>query len=228
VVLRRQEAEVQDQEGQPRRRQAQYIFLPLDRTSKGILSYKVGKRNTNTTTEIIADLKDRVLSRPHISTDAFKPYREVIEDFFGDECQYGRIIKQYRRVPGNQAARRYSPGDVVKVSRRRIIGHQREICTSHVERVNLSIRMQSRRFTRLTNGFSKKLANHKAAVALYAAHYNFCREHISIGMTPAMAVGLTGHCWTIEELLEQTLDYPLFPTKGQRYGRLTVIDGGRS
>ncbi len=204
----------------------QYIFLALDPTSKGILSYKVGKRNANTTTEIIADLKDRVLSRPHISTDAFKPYREVIEDIFGDECQYGQIIKHYRAQPGNQSAHRYSPGDVVKVSRRRIIGHQPHVCTSHVERVNLSVRMQSRRFTRLTNGFSKKLENHKAAVSLFVTHYNWCREHITLGCTPAVAMGLTDHTWSIEELLEHTIDDPLYPTEGRRYGRLIVIDGG--
>lgn len=203
-----------------------YLFLALDPTSKGILSYKVGKRDANTTTEIVTDLKSRLMTRPHISSDAFQPYRQTIEDVFGDECQYGQIIKRYRSDPSKTAARRYSPGEVVGVSYEHVIGHQPHICTSHVERVNLSIRMSSRRFTRLTTGFSKKVENHKAAVSLFCSHYNWCRVHGSIGETPAMAMGLTDHVWTISELMDHTIDNPHYPTEGRRYGRFMVIDGG--
>ena len=146
---------------------------------------------------------------------------------FGDECQYGQIIKHYRAQTGNQSAHRYSPGDVVKVTRKRVTGHQPAVCTSHLERINLSVRMHSRRFTRLTNGFSKKLANHKAAVSLFVSHYNWCREHVTLGSTPAVAMGSTDHTRSIEEFLECTLDNPLYPNEGRGYGRLTVIDGGR-
>jgi hypothetical protein len=132
--------------------------------------------------------------------------------------------------PGNQAlprradtARRYSPGVVVGVRRHRLIGHQRWVCTSYVERGNLSVRMASRRFTRLTNGFSKKLANHVAAVSLCVAHFNLCRVHEALRITPAMAIGITNHIWTIGELIDVVgkiyLPAPQFP-------RFTVIQGG--
>lgn len=204
----------------------QYLFLALDPTSKAFLSYKVGKRDANTTTELVYDLRERVINRPHISSDAFQPYTQVITDIFGDECQYGQVIKRYSNPPLDTVARRYSPGAVVAVNRRHVIGHQPHICTSRIERANLSIRMGSRRFTRLTNGFSKKLENHKAAISLFVAHYNLCREHETVRSTPAMALGLTDHTWTIGELIANTLDNPLFPNEGRRYGRFTVIDGG--
>jgi hypothetical protein len=98
---------------------------------------------------------------------------------------------------------RYTPGIVVGVRRHRLIGVQRRVYTSYVERQNLTIRMQQRRFTRLTNGFSKKLENHVAAVSLYVAHYNLCRVHESLRITPALAIGMTDHIWTIGELIRR-------------------------
>ncbi len=120
----------------------------------------------------------------------------------------------------------------IKVTRR-ITKHEegrspdrRYISTSHVERQNLSLRMAQRRFTRLTNGFSKKLENHKAAVALYVSHYNLCRVHETLRITPAMALGVTDHIWTIGELVEAALEGVIPEPPGERYGRFRVIDGG--
>lgn len=205
----------------------QYLFMAMDAVNKSILSYKVGKRTEQTTLELVTDLKERVVNRPHISSDAFMHYRPIIEDVFGNECQYGQITKVYRHgEPVREAYRRYSPGVVVAVNQRHIIGHQPKISTSHIERTNLTVRMQSRRFTRLTSGFSKKLENHKAAVGLAVAHYNLCRPHETIGCTPAMAVGLADQPWSIADLLDVALDNPIYPIEGRRYGRFTIIDGG--
>jgi hypothetical protein len=113
------------------------------------------------------------------------------------------------RSSSNTTARRYSPGVVVGVECRSVIGAQRKICTSYVERGNLSIRMASRRFTRLTNAFSKKLASHIAAVSLYVAHFNLCRVHEALRITPAMAIGVTDHIWTIGELIDEALAGPI-------------------
>ena len=126
------------------------------------------------------------------------------------------------------AARRYSPGWVVKVRHAEITGYpdRRYISTSHIERQNLSLRMAQRRFTRLTNGFSKRLRNHKAAVALYVAHYNLCRFHEALRITPAMALGVTDHIWTIGELIEAALAGEAPKPEGRQHGRFRVIDGG--
>ena len=120
------------------------------------------------------DLRERIVNRPYISSDAFTPYPETIERAYGADCDYGQIIKQYAGEPEPDAAPRYSPGWVVGATKRTVVGKPRRkaISTSNVERQNLTLPMQQCRFTRLTNGFSKKLANHKAAVALYFMHYD--------------------------------------------------------
>jgi hypothetical protein len=137
------------------------------------------------------------------------------------------IEKHYAVEAAIEAARRYSPAAVVAVSRTRVIGHPTKLSTSYIERQNLTLRMQQRRFTRLTNAFSKKLENHVAAVALYVAHYNFCRVHETLRVTPAMQLGVTDHIWTIGELVDAALDGVVPAPGGRRYGRFTVIDGGR-
>ncbi len=133
--------------------------------------------------------------------------------------------KVFHGEPGPDAARRYSPGYVVGVNRARIAGNPMRICTSYVERSNLTVRMQSRRFTRLSNGFSKKLRNHEAAISLFITHYNFCRVHETIRMTPAMMLAVTDHIWTIGELLERASQPETLP---ERHRPFTVIDGGLS
>jgi hypothetical protein len=167
------------------------------------------------------------LNRPHISSDGFEPYVEAIEAAFGYPVNYGQIIKHYKAEPGPTAARRYSPGYVVGVERRDVFGKPIRISTSYVERSNLTVRMQQRRFTRLTNGFSKKLDNHVAAVGLFVAHYNLCRVHEALRMTPAMALGVTDHIWTIGELIEAATEDMQPQRPGKQRGPFRVIDGGR-
>ncbi len=134
-------------------------------------------------------------------------------------------MKHYAADHSVEAKRRYSPPHVVRVERLVVSGRPRHVSTSYVERSNLTLRMQQRRFTRLTNGFSKKMRNHRAAVALYVSHYNLCRVHETIRMTPAMALGVADHIWTIGELIEAASNPEDQPP---RYAPFTVIDGGLS
>lgn len=205
----------------------QYTFIALDATGKGIVSYRVGKRNQANTQAFLFDVRERVLGRPEISTDGWNAYEGAVEDAFGIECSYGQIVKQYAGEPAIDAARRYSPGYVVAVGRRAVVGAPRQISTSYVERSNLSLRMGNRRFTRLTNGFSKKLENHAAAVGLYVAHYNFCRVSEATRITPALALGVADHVWSIGELVEAATAQMDRPEAVRRYGSFRVIDGGK-
>lgn len=210
----------------------QSIYIALASTAKAILSFLVGKRDLENTMLFAADLRDRVINAPEISTDGWPSYGPAIRDAFGSRCSHGVIVKTFREdAVGMEAARRYSPGDVVAVDRYDVIGEPMFISTSYVERQNLTLRMQQRRFTRLTNGFSKKLDHHVAAVGLYVAHYNFCRVHEALGRreTPAMALGLTDHVWTIGELVTACLENaPRDPRKmhGPRRN-FSVIEGGK-
>jgi len=187
----------------------QYVFIGIDATRKAIISYRVGKRDSENTNAFLADLRQRIVNRPEISSDGFSAYPDAVERAFGLDCSFAQIIKQYHGEPAIDTARRYSPGVVVGIQRRWVIGAQRKVSTSYVERGNLSVRMASRRFTRLTNGFSKKLANHVAAVSLYVAHFNLCRVHEALRITPAMAMGITDHIWTIGELIDAATAEPI-------------------
>jgi IS1 family transposase len=188
----------------------QYVLIGIDATRKAIISYRVGKRDgENTNAFFLADLRERIVNRPEISSDGFPAYPDAVERAFGLDCSFAQIIKQYRGEPAVDTARRYSPGVVIGVERRWVIGAQRKVCTSYVERGNLSVRAASRRFTRLTNSFSKKLANHVAAVSLYVAHFNLCRVHEALRITPAMAMGITDHIWTIGELIDAATAEPM-------------------
>ncbi len=206
----------------------QYTYIALDATRKTIVSYMTGKRNPETTRAFIDDLWERVINRPQITTDGYGPYINAIEEAFADGVDYAQLVKSYSAEHSVQAARRYSPASVVRVDRQVMSGNpdRRRISTSYVERQNLTLRTQQRRFVRLTNGFSKKLENHRAAVSLYVSHYNLCRVHETIRMTPAMARGVTDHIWTIGELIEAALGDETPKPEGQRHGRFRVIDGG--
>jgi hypothetical protein len=173
-----------------------------------------------------------VIGQPEISTDGFLPYRNSIRDTFGDGASHGVIVKTYSVTNlAKDAVTRYSPAQVVAVSREVVSGDPDQyVSTSYVERQNLSLRMGQRRFTRLTNGFSKKLDNHVAAVALYVAHYNLCRVHEALKTTPAKALGVVGRTWAIGELIDAALaTQPItpIPTAPERRKLFTVIDGGR-
>lgn len=210
----------------------QYTFTALDADSKAIVSYRVGKRDGDTTRAFIWDLRERVAKFMQINTDAFPPYESAIAEIFGPDTHYAQIVKRVVGEPPVNAARRYSPGHVVSISKRVVSGFPVEFLasTSYVERSNLTFRMQQRRFTRLTNGFSKKLENHKAAVALFVAHYNLCRIHETLRVTPAMELGIADHVWSIEELIEAAGSPDDFAPVGRiaSGGRFRVIDGGRA
>jgi IS1 family transposase len=206
----------------------QYVFLALAGAGKAIISWRVGKRSGENCRAFLADLRARVLGAPEISSDGFPAYPDAVERAFGSACTFGTIEKHYAvEAAAVEAARRYSPAAVVSITTTDVIGIPSRISTSHVERQNLTLRMQQRRFTRLTNAFSKKLDNHVAAVALYAAHYNFCRVHETLRVTPAMQVGVTDHIWTIGELVDAAIEGVLPAPGGRRYGWFTVIDGDR-
>ena len=205
----------------------QYVFIGMDGTNKAIVSYEIGKRDVETTDLFIRDLRSCIINRPLINTDAFVTYPGAIEKYFGARIDYGQSVKKYKGDSNKTDERRYSPGVVVGVDRRVLMGSPVRISTSYIERQNLSLRMSQRRFTRLSNGFSKRLRNHKAAVALYVAHYNLCRIHETLKITPAMALGVTDHVWSIEELVASaTIEAPI--TDKPKFGRFQVIDGGRA
>lgn len=210
----------------------QYTYVALAASSRAIISYFTGKRDSGSTHAFIDDLRERVIGLPEISTDGFLPYQNAIRSAFGNRIAHGVINKTYSvtHLAVKEAARRYSPAQVVAVARDVISGVPAEISTSYVERSNLTLRMSSKRFARLSNGFSKRLENHCAGVSLYVSHYNLCRVHESLKATPAMALGIAERVWTIGDLLDAAIaTQPITPmtTAPDRRKRFTVIDGGK-
>jgi IS1 family transposase len=180
----------------------QWVFVALDAESKLIPSYLVGKRTANNTRTFIKDLSNRLDNRVQLTSDSLTLYVEAVESAFGADVDYGQVVKAYEAEPLGPG--RYSPPKVIRADRIVISGSpgKAQISTSYIERQNLTMRMQMRRFTRLTNAFSKKLENLKAAVALHFAHYNFVRVHSTLRVTPAMEAGVTNRMWSIGDLLE--------------------------
>jgi IS1 family transposase len=181
----------------------QWVFVAMDAETKLVPVFTIGKRTEETTWYFLSDLADRLSTRVQITTDGFVFYQRHMEDAFGSEIDYAQLIKMYGKNDSREAQARYSPSQIQEVITRIQSGDPdpKHICTSHVERQNLTMRMQMRRFTRLTNAFSKKLTNLKAACAVHFAHYNFCRLHQSLRVTPAMAAGITENVWDLKQLL---------------------------
>jgi len=181
-----------------------YTFVAIERHSKLVLNIALGKRDQATTNVFVEGIRHATAQTPfQITTDGFAPYRSAITTTLHDRITgFAQLIKVYRSSQDGEA--RYSPAEVQSVEVVPVSGQPdpERICTSIIERQNLSVRMGTRRFTRLTNAFSKKWENHWAAVACWFAFYNFCRVHKSIRMTPAMAAGITDHIWSVRELLE--------------------------
>lgn len=209
----------------------QYTYVALAASARAIIAYQTGKRTAATTDDFIADLRERVIGLPEISTDGLRSYRPAIRREFGNEIAYGQIDKTYSVVHLNvtEASRRYSPAQVIAVERDAVTGEPEHISTSYVERSHLTLRQSCKRFQRLGNGFSKRLEHHCAAVSLYVMHYNFCRVHESLKATPATALGLASRPWTIAELLDAALrTNPAAPENAPtERKRFTVIEGGR-
>ena len=186
---------------------SQYTFLAVDRKSKLIVSHHIGKERSRENAEILmGDLRSRLKSRTQITTDGLYGYVGAVYNTFGADVDFAQQAKTYadRNFGAYRDERRYSVAKgctTVKTSIHIGKPNRDLISTSHVERTNLSVRLFNRRFTRLTLGYSKKLANLKHSMALLIAHFNFCRVHSAHKMTPAMSAELTNHVWTIEELL---------------------------
>ncbi len=180
-----------------------WVFVAIDPVTKLIPCYTVGKRSAGTTKAFIDDLAGRLAKRVQITTDGFRFYVNAIENAFGCDVDFAQLVKLYGDYGQHDSATKYSPSPIFEVISKIIQGNPDEshICTSHVERQNLTMRMAMRRFTRLTNAFSKKLENLKAACALHFAYYNLCRVHSTLRVTPAMEAGITDHVWSLEELL---------------------------
>jgi IS1 family transposase len=180
-----------------------WTFTAVCADTKLVPSWLVGKRDAGYACEFVNDLAGRLANRPQISTDGHRMYLEAIEGAFGTDVDYAMIVKLYNEIKAQGSEKKYSPGECCGIRKTTITGDPdpKHISTSYVERQNLTMRMSMRRFTRLSNGFSKKLENHKYAVALHFMFYNFCRVHQSIRCTPAMEAGVADHVWSIEEVV---------------------------
>lgn len=181
-----------------------WTFVALDPDTKLVPTYRVGKRTRTEAQAFMLDLSERLANRVQLSSDALRTYIDAVEEAFGADVDYGQAVKFYEAEPIGPG--RYSPPKVARQEKTVIAGNpdQRHISTSLVERQNLTMRMSMRRFTRLTNAFSKKVENLRAAVSLHFAHYNYVRVHKTLRVTPAMAAGVSDRLWSLEELVEAT------------------------
>ena len=182
-----------------------WTFTAIDADTKLVPAWLVGLRNADCAYQFASDLKSRLAKRVQVTTDGHGMYLEAMEHAFGADIDYGMLVKLYGPEP--ETRKRYSPARCLSATKRTVQGKpdHEAISTSYVERQNLTMRMSMRRFTRLTNAFSKKLENHEYALALYFMHYNFARSHRSLSnpypKSPAMAAGLANHVWTTEEIV---------------------------
>lgn len=180
-----------------------WTFVAIDADTKVVPCFRVGKRDAQTANAFVEDLSTRLKNRVQISTDGLRAYVDAIERGFGTEVDYGQIVKTFSTVE-NTGQSRYSPPQVVSIDKTIIQGSPSidKVSTSYIERQNLTMRMHCRRLTRLTNAFSKKLENFKAAVALHFSYYNFIKIHKTLRTTPAMAAGVTSSLWSVGDLID--------------------------
>lgn len=184
-----------------------WTWTAIDSDTKLVPSWRIGSRDGDTALDFITDLSARMANRIQLTSDGHKAYLEAVEQAFGDDVDYAQLVKMYGETIEGQ--KRYSPAQCVGAKKTRVAGDPDPCCvsTSHVERQNLTMRMSMRRFTRLTNAFSKKVENHAHAIALHFMHYNFCRIHKSLKISPAMASGVSKTLWTLEEVVKMADDY---------------------
>lgn len=178
-----------------------WTWVAIDADTKLIVSYLVGARSAGYAAKFIDDLASRLAHRVQLTTDGHKAYLRAVEGAFGAEVDYAMLEKIYA-APPREGQARYSPAECCGTRKVKIAGNPdiANVSTSYVERQNLTMRMSMRRMTRLTNAFSKKLENQAHAVALHFMHYNFCRIHQTLRVTPAMQAGIASHVWSLEEL----------------------------
>jgi IS1 family transposase len=179
-----------------------WTWVGIDADTKLCVSYLIGDRSRDSAFAFILDCAERIVGRPQLTTDALNLYPDAVEEVFGSNIDYAQLHKIYG-APTEEEYRRYSPARCIGCDMKTVMGDPdpKHVSTSYVERSNLSMRMSMRRFTRLTNGFSKKLDNHGHAIAVYFMYYNFCRVHQTLRVTPAMEAGLTDHVWEIDDLI---------------------------
>ena len=196
-----------------------WTWTAIDAETKLIPSFMVGKRDARSANAFVDDLKSRLTSRVQLTTDGLKVYLDAVEGAFGADIDYAQLIKIYG---ASQEEVRYSPAECIGCERKRVQGNPdpKHISTSYVERQNLTMRMSMRRFTRLTNAFSKKQKNHLATVAIYFMYYNFGRIHQTIRCTPAMEAGVSDHVWSYEEIIG-LLPKPVFKPRGPYKKRIS-------
>ena len=195
-----------------------WTWTALDADSKLIVSYLVGGRDSEYALEFMDDVKSRLANRVQLTTDGHKAYLNAFEEAFGADVDYAQLIKIYGAAP-ESAKGRYSPADCTGIKKVRIEGNPDEklVNTSYVERQNLTMRMSMRRFTRLTNGFSKKIDNHIHMLSLYFVDYNFCRIHKTLKVTPAMEAGITKKLHSMEFIVDMIDARAPKPTKRGPY-----------
>jgi IS1 family transposase len=184
-----------------------WTWTALDADTKLMCSWMVGNRGADAAHEFMQDLAGRLANRIQLTTDGHHVYANAVEAAFGANIDYAMLVKIYGESA--EAEKRYSPAECIGARKERVIGNpdKKHISTSHVERQNLNMRMGMRRFTRLTNAFSKKLENHTAAVSLYFMYYNFVRIHQTLRVTPAMAAGVTERLWDIDDMIKLLEEY---------------------
>jgi IS1 family transposase len=203
-----------------------WTWVAIDAQTKLVPSWRVGDRSSQTAIAFTDDLASRFANRVQIATDGHKAYLEAIEGSFGADVDYAMLVKIYG--PSIEGEKRYSPAECIGAEKRRVEGNpdRKHISTSFVERQNLTLRMQSRRFTRLTNAFSKKLENHTLSVALHYMYYNFCRIHKTLRIAPAMAAGVTDHVWSVSDIASIIEAAEPAPTKRGPYKKIPADEGG--
>ena len=181
-----------------------WTFTAIDADTKIIPTWLVSTRDACSATDFMKDLASRLANRVQLTTDGHRMHLVATEAAFGGDIDYSMLVKMYSKG-GGEAENRYSPGECCGAKKTSIVGHPDKelVSTSYVERANLSMRMGMRRFTRLTNAFSKKLENHQHALALYFFHYNFIRRHQTLRMPPALKAKVSDHVWTLDELVEK-------------------------
>jgi len=178
-----------------------WTWTAIDADTKLCVSYLVGGRDGGWAKDFMEDCAKRIRNRVQITTDGHKAYLEAVENALGADIDYAQLQKIYG-APSDEETRRYSPAKCIGCDLKVVSGNPdpEHVSTSYVERSNLTVRMGNRRFTRLTNGFSKKVDNHRHMIALFFFYYNFCRTHPTLRVTPAMESGLTDHIWSLEEM----------------------------
>lgn len=200
-----------------------WTWTAIDADTKLIVSFFVGDRSGESAMVLMDDLRDRLSNRVQLTTDGHKAYLEAVEGAFGGDVDYAQLVKMYGETAGPKG--RYSPAECTGIKKIKVEGEPdiKHVSTSYVERQNLTMRMSMRRFTRLTNAFSKKLDNHIHALALYFVFYNFTRIHKTLRMSPAMAAGVTNRLWSLDDVIAKIDELAPQPAKRGPYKKKQAV-----